>query len=99
MLHIFLEWVRTTDADLRARGFGTEITEGEASDNPGAWLDIDTPTAAARVTCWDSGDYFAEILDRDSAEMIYCEHGYFGAGEAISEQLRPFFSALGGASE
>lgn len=95
MLSAFLEWARTTKIDLAAQGLGAEIPEGQASDSPAARLDIATPAVIARVTCWDSGHYDAEVLDQDSGETTYYQHGSFDKGETISEQLGQFFSVLG----
>ena len=54
----------------------SSITLGPATDKPGAWLDLSTPTAAAQLTVWTSGEaevqwgYVAEPLRTHAASPV-----------------------------
>ena len=65
------------------------------SDNPSARLDIDMPTTVARITCWQSGDYDAEVIDLETERTLYSTHGILQEGQFLSEQFAPFFEVLG----
>ena len=81
----------TQDAiDLEA-----QVTEAFGSDNPAARLDIDTPTAVARVTCWESGDFDAEVIGLETEETLFSCHGVFERERTVAEQMVPFLAALG----
>lgn len=96
MLDLFLEWARKFQADLSSKAVKASVFEAPCSDNPSARIDIDTPTAVARITCWKSGDYDAEIIDIETERALYSTHGVFKAGRAIEEQVSPFLKALEG---
>lgn len=95
MLNSFLEWARQVEARQGAKGLDSRVTEGSSSDNPSARLDIDTPTTVARITCWESGDYDAEVIDIETERTLYSSHGVFQEGRAVAEQVSPFLEALG----
>ncbi len=94
MLNFFLEWALQMQADKVSKIVEARVTEGLSSDNPSARLDIDTPTSVARITCWESGDYYAEVIDLKTERTLHCSHGVFHAGRAIAEQVSPFLEAL-----
>ena len=57
-----------------------------------ARLDLDTPMALARITCWESDDYNnAEVIDRETEQMIFSIHGRLCEGQAVSEPFSAFF--------
>lgn len=95
MLSSFLEWARQVQANQGSRSVEARVTEGLSSDNPSARLDIDTPRTVARITCWESGDYEAEIIDLETERTIYSSHGVLHAGQSILEQVSPFLKVLG----
>ncbi|WP_035055802.1 immunity protein TriTu family protein [Andreprevotia chitinilytica] len=95
MLTLFLEWVYTRAAEQMPAA-EMYVTFCAETDNRAARLDLDTPTAVARITCWDSGDYFAEILEFETAKHVYTSHGQLVPDECLSERFQDFFVALGG---
>jgi hypothetical protein len=99
MLNLFLEWARQIQANHGLESVEAHVVEGAACDNPSARLDIDTPTLVARITCWESGDYDAEVLDIETEQTIYSSHGVLHAGQAIGQQIFPFLTALGLSAE
>lgn len=94
MLNSFLEWARQVGASHGARGVESRVTEGPSSDNPSARLDIDAPTTVARITCWESGNYDAEVIDLETERTLYSSHGVFQEDRSIAEQVSPFIEAL-----
>lgn len=93
MLNSFLEWARQVGASHGARG-ESRVTQGPSSDNPSARLDIDAPTTVARITCWESGDYDAEVIDLETERTLYSSHGVFQEDRSIAEQVSPLIEAL-----
>lgn len=67
---------------------------GADAPNRAACFDIDTPSAVARITCWESGDFNAEILDLATEQYIFTENGKFDTHTPLDGQVRAFFSAL-----
>lgn len=97
MLNRFIGWAHAVEAaqakvheDIEAR-----LTESDPSDNRSARLDVDTPTAVGRITCWESGDYDAEAIDLQTERALYTDRGILREGEEISKTFSPFFEALG----
>jgi hypothetical protein len=95
MLNDFIEWANSVTAGQVAGMMDAQVTLSEASNHRSARLDVDTPAAVARITCWESGDYEAEIIDLESERQIYARHGMLQAGEILSQQFQTFFEALG----
>lgn len=94
MLMSFVEWAKRAQIS-QAEGVEMQLTESVASDNPSARLDIDTPTSVARITCWETGDYDAEVIDLDTERTLYSTRGVFQNENAIEDQLLDFFTAVG----
>jgi hypothetical protein len=95
MLNNFIVWARQV-ADMRlGKDVDAQVAESEMSDNPSARLDIDTPTAVARITCWESGDYVAEVVDLETERTLFSAHGNLREEEAFSDQFVDFFKSLG----
>jgi len=97
MLDKFIEWAHAVQSaqtkaheDVEAR-----LTESDPSDNRSARLDVDTPTAVGRITCWESGDYDAEAIDLQTECSLYTDRGTLREGEEMSKKFSPFFEALG----
>ncbi|MES2076772.1 MAG: hypothetical protein V4462_14250 [Pseudomonadota bacterium] len=97
MLDIFFSWTKNAKA-LLPTGVQTELTVGKVSSNPSARLDLDAPTGMGRVTCWESGDFCAEILDPDSGRDVFAQSGEFNSIEALERQLTGFLATLGAPS-
>jgi len=94
MLQTFCAWAKDTIAALPPE-IHAQLTLGVTSPNPAAILDFDTPVALGRITCWDSGDYVAEILDQQSGRDLFDQKGACRSAEALTARLRPFLRKLG----
>ncbi|MET3441517.1 hypothetical protein ABIC94_002275 [Variovorax paradoxus] len=97
MLDRFIDWARAIQtAQNGARdNVEAQLTESDPSDNRSARLDVDTPTAVGRITCWESGDYDAEAIDLQTERSLYTDLGTLREGEEMSKKFSPFFEALG----
>ena len=95
MLNLFVGWARQVEVSQIGKIAEAHLTESMMSDNPSARLDIDTPTAVARVTCWDSGNYDAEVIDLETERTLYSSNGTLQSGQNLSVQFTAFFEALG----
>lgn len=87
MLQQFLVWAKSVP--------GAKVTVAAPSDNPSARVDVDSPNACGRVTCWETGDYHAEVLDAESGRTIYSHGGMLNSANPIHVQLLPFTRAMG----
>lgn len=91
MLNEFIDWTRSIAAGLATEAMDAYVTVNEISNNPSARLDLDTSTSVARITCWESGDYDAEVIDLESEQQIYAHRGTLKVGESLLYQFRDFF--------
>lgn len=94
MLNEFISWGESVSKSKLPDAVTIYLTIGEPSPNRSARLDIDTPTAVARITCWDSGEYNAEALSVESEEVIYSFSGRIEPGRLLTEQFGGLFQAL-----
>lgn len=94
MLRHFCDWAGSIVGALSKIGATVNVTVGEASDNPSARLDVDTSCAIARITCWESGDYDAEIIDIKSEQYLYTDRGRLTIQTSLSDQFQRFFEIL-----
>ncbi|MBJ7309815.1 hypothetical protein ACFOLJ_10510 [Rugamonas sp. CCM 8940] len=94
MLDIFFSWTKNAKA-LLPFGVHAELTVGAVSSNSSARLDLEAPAGIGRVTCWESGDFCAEILDPDSGRDVFEQSGEFDSIEALEQQLTGFLTTLG----
>jgi hypothetical protein len=99
MLNTFIEWAQQVASKPLGNDIEARITESQTSDNPSARLDIDTPATVARITCWESGDYDAEVIDIETERTLFSIHGHFRGGQSFSEQFAAFFQSIGIATE
>lgn len=95
MLNNFIDWARNFAGKSLGKKFEARVTEGKISENSSAQLDIDTPTALARITCWENGNYDAEVIDFETEQKIFSTHGRIFKGQAFSDQFTNFFKVLG----
>jgi hypothetical protein len=95
MMNEFVSWansVASLGEDKKA--LSLKITASPVSDNPSARLDVETSDAIARITCWDSGDYYAEIISISSEKYLYQLNGNLTADKSISDEFQDFFEHL-----
>lgn len=72
-----------------------QIKKSETSSNSSIRIDIDTNKEVARLTFWESGDYAAEIIELESDEVIFINHGNVQGASDFSSKFSDFFSILG----
>jgi hypothetical protein len=94
MLNNFVEWAKKIADTSHGSDIEACVTVNELSGNSAARLDIDTPTAVARITCWESGDYYAEALDLETEKTIFSEHGNLDGMHELTEQFAGFFKSV-----
>jgi len=95
VLSEFVSWAKEFGAASHQEAARVTVTIGEASSNPSARMDIDTADKIGRVTFWQSGDFYAEILACDSGEMLYSNHGVSVPEKPFAECFQPFLLKLG----
>ncbi len=95
MLSFFLDWAKHIGEIQTSLGVEATVTEGRPSDNSSARLDIDTPTAVARITCWRSGEFHAEVIDLETEQMRFSSQGVLRGELPIELQVAPFLAAIG----
>ncbi|WP_137940523.1 hypothetical protein [Chitinivorax sp. B] len=95
MLNKFIDWATQIASKPIGNDVVAQVTESEMSDNPSARLDIDTPTTVARITCWKSGDYDAEVIHIETERTLFSSHGNLQQGLEFSDQFADFFKSLG----
>lgn len=86
MLQLFLAWAQSIP--------NAQVTVAEPSTTPSARVDLDSPEAVGRVTCWEAGDFHAEVLDAVSGETIYSHHGHLESSALPVEEFLPFMQAM-----
>jgi hypothetical protein len=87
VLQQFLVWAKSIP--------NAHVTTAAPSDNVSARIDVDSPSASGRVTCWETGDYHAEVLDAESGRPIYLHNGTLNSANQMQVQLLPFMQAMG----
>lgn len=93
MLNTFHHWAKETIPSLPA-GVEAYFTPGTASGNTAARIDFDAPVRMGRITCWDSGDFYAEILDMGSGQNLLERHGKVDSIAGLSALLGSFLEML-----
>ena len=87
MLQQFLAWAKSVP--------NAQVTTAAPSNNLSARIDLDSPSAIGRVTCWETGDYHAEVLDAESGRTIYSHNGTLNSANQLQMQFLPFMQAMG----
>ncbi|MQA22817.1 immunity protein TriTu family protein [Rugamonas rivuli] len=93
MLNTFYDLAKEIMGRLPA-GIQAELTIAPNSDNPSARIDFDTRERLGRITCWDSGDFYAEIIDVESGDDLYEQRGEAASAARLSALLQSFLSSL-----
>ncbi|WP_090324596.1 hypothetical protein [Duganella sp. CF517] len=93
MLNTFHYWAQEVIPGLPA-GVEAYFTPGSASANAAARIDFDSPIRMGRITCWDSGDFYAEIVDAESGQNLLDHHGKIDSIAGLSSLLRSFLDRL-----
>ena len=93
MLNTFYHWAQETIPRLPA-GVEAHFTAGTESGNRAARIDFDAPVRMGRITCWDSGNVYAEILDAESGQNLLDHHGKVDSVAGLSALLRAFLDTL-----
>jgi hypothetical protein len=93
MLNTFHYWAQEAIPGLPA-GVEAYFTPGTASENTAARIDFDAPVRMGRITCWDSGNFYAEILDTESGQNLLDRHGKVDSVADLSSLLGSFLETL-----
>lgn len=93
MLNTFHYWAQETIPSLPV-GIEAHLTRGTASGNTAARIDFDTSARMGRITCWDSGNFYAEILDTGSGQNLLDRHGKVDSVAGLSALLGAFLELL-----
>ncbi|HEX7983647.1 MAG TPA: hypothetical protein VF616_09040 [Duganella sp.] len=93
MLNTFYYWAQEAIPGLPA-GVEAQLTPGTVSGNTAARIDFDTPVRMGRITCWDSGNFYAEILDTRSGQNLLDRHGTVYSAAGLSSLLVTFLEML-----
>ena len=85
-----------SDGWLLKRGTGGygDVELGVESRNTAARLDFDTPSRIGRITCWDSGAVYAEVLDAESGRDLLDQHGSFNSAAGLTILLKSLLEKL-----
>jgi hypothetical protein len=94
MLDTFCRWAQQAITSLPA-GVRAQLTLNAPSENSSARLDLDTPVYMGRVTCWNSGDFYWQILDMRSGRDVLDQHGKFEPAATVEMSLQPFLREFG----
>ena len=95
MLKDFMDFASFIVSTQRSSTVEAHITEGQPSDNRSARLDVTTLAIMARITYWESGEYYAEAIAINSEQQIYSDNGRLKANEILSERFAPFLELIG----
>ncbi len=95
MLNAFIGWARRMQRDCAGKSVRAHITTREHAGNPSARITFETPLAFARLSYWQSRDFVAEIITRDTANTLFLEHGQIEPGQDLYFTFAPFIEALG----
>lgn len=87
MLQQFIAWAQAIP--------NAQVTMAVPSDNRSARVDVDLPRAMGRVTCWETGDYHAEVLDIETCGTIYSDNGTLDSATPMQQKFVPFLKAMG----
>lgn len=87
MLQQFLAWAKSIP--------NAQLTTAVPSDNLSSRIDVDSSSASGRVTCWETGDYHAEVLDAESGRPIYVHNGTLNSADQMHVQFLPFMQSMG----
>jgi hypothetical protein len=94
MLDAFCRWAQRAIAELPA-GVEARLTLNSPSENSSARLDLDAPAYMGRITCWNSGDFYWEILDSNSGRDVMDQRGKVALAATVDLSLQPFLREFG----
>jgi hypothetical protein len=94
MLNLFVDWFTKVEKNKPAYLDKWTLTLGGDSDNPGGYIDIDTKNAIARITFWQSGNFYAEIISIATESTVYQNHDRLQSNDVLEEKLELFFKKL-----
>ena len=95
MLNAFVDWANGKRDELTRNDFKVALVVSDESSNPSARLDVDSETAVARITAWNSGDIDLEVIDIEEEVTIYSKQLSLSGAVQFDSEFRDFFAALG----
>ncbi|MFC0228475.1 immunity protein TriTu family protein [Serratia aquatilis] len=94
MLNLFCKWAEAKASKLNSDGFISRLHINKSSDNSSAYLDLDGETSIARITFWNSGDVYLEVLDINTEKSIYSNNFRLNDFNDIDVFLCDFFKKI-----
>lgn len=94
MLQDFEHWITLMMLKLKGKGIESEFISCAISDNPGVYVDFDTEKILARITFWQSGNYYLEAIDIESEQQLFSRHGVINSPHDFSKEFSEFFNLL-----
>lgn len=91
MLNNFSAWVESIVFEDRTF---VEVIFSPKCDNPSVRLVIDIVELVAEIVVWESGDYFAEVIDAAGQQTHFQETGVLVNSCDFNKIFAPFFSAI-----
>lgn len=95
MLNTFLDWGNKRCTELVRYGYDASLSSCEESSNTAAVLDIGTENAMARITAWNNGDVYLEVINIASEQTIYSKQLCLSTPFEFDVEFQGFFDALG----
>jgi hypothetical protein len=74
MIEEFIDWVQEKRPSLKRQGVSVGTTLSPPSSNPSVRMDLDAPSALARITLWTDGSCYMEALDLEGGNTIFERH-------------------------
>jgi len=93
MLNTFHSWAQETIPCLPT-GVEAYFTPGIASANTAARIDFDSPIRMGRITCWNNGNFYAEVVDTESGQNLLDRHGKVDSVAGLRSLLGSFLETL-----
>jgi hypothetical protein len=95
MLDEFESWFSAHQSSLKERGFSVRVVRPDfEADKKGAYADIDTKDAVARVTVWYSGEYEQEVIEIKTEETKLAEYHVCKSSNDLVALLEEFLKKL-----
>ncbi|AUB35549.1 hypothetical protein COO91_01437 [Nostoc flagelliforme CCNUN1] len=95
MLSDFECWIQEKYQEIEKLGYKAEVVKSPSDINePSTRLDLDSDNYIARITLWESGESYLEIVDVLSENMVFNEYIVIDKNMNFSEAFEKFFTRL-----
>jgi hypothetical protein len=97
MLDLFEERVLQDSKLILGNKFVLEISRSPVDiDNPSITVNFDSESSIGRLTCWDSGEVYQEVIDFINGVTILDRHATVSTIGDFEELLKSFLAILKG---